>query len=102
MPRFQLETTYNLIPFLRNLGIHDTFGNADFSGISDSGLVIDKVVPKAFVDVNEEGTRLQLQLALQCSSQARKVQSRSSVMFLIQNNDTGQILFIGRMIDPTK
>ena len=103
LPKFQIETTYDLIPFLQEMGIHDAFGNADFSGISDSGLFIDKVIHKAFVDVNEEGTEAAAATGM-AMLQSGPIEFRADhpFLFVIQDDDTGQILFIGRITDPTK
>ena len=41
IPKFTLETEYNLVQDLMTLGITDAFGPADFSGISSESLFID-------------------------------------------------------------
>ncbi|MFH1090251.1 MAG: serpin family protein, partial [Pseudomonadota bacterium] len=60
LPKFRLEMASLLNDKLQGLGMEDAFeeSRADFSGMTPGGpgLYISKVVHKAFVDVNEEGT----------------------------------------------
>ena len=85
------------------MGIHDAFGSADFSGISDSGLYIYKAMHKAFVDVNEEGTEAAAATGIAMfESGPIPFTVNQPFVFLIQDNDTNQILFLGRVMDPTK
>ena len=58
MPRFRLETAFNLVPVLGRLGVRQAFTDvADFTGITDAvRLRIDAVAHKAYVDVDEQGT----------------------------------------------
>jgi len=92
-----------MIPLLQDMGIHDAFEDADFGGISDSGLFIDKVIHKAFVEINEEGTEAAAATEF-AMLQSGPVEFRADhpFMFVIQEKETGQILFIGRVMDPTK
>lgn len=102
MPKFKLETEYNLIDTLKNLGMNDAFGSADFSGISDNGLYISDAIHKAFVDVNEEGTEAAAVTGFTLrESRSVPFTVDQPFIFLIQDNDTGNILFIGRMVNPS-
>ena len=65
MPRFQLESDFELRDTLSGMGMPNAFtpGVADFSGIADSaqegegdGIFTSSVAHKAFVEVNEKGT----------------------------------------------
>ena len=61
MPKFKMETEYDLIPHLKNLGMTDVFDpkKADLSGIANillENLFVAKALQKAYVDVNEKGT----------------------------------------------
>ncbi len=102
MPKFTLDTTYGLIPVLEELGIHDAFGNADFSGISESDLFIEKAIHKAFVDVNEEGTEAAAATGI-IMTESAPVPFRADhpFIFIIQDKETSNILFIGKIVDPT-
>ena len=102
LPKFKLETKYDLVSALQDMGIYDAFGNANFSGISDSGLYIDRAVHKAFVEVNEEGTEAAAATGMaMLESGPMPFTVNHPFMFVIQDNDTDQILFMGRVMDPT-
>jgi serpin B len=103
IPKFKLETDYDLIPPLVGLGVHDAFGNADFSGISELDLFIYKAAHKAIVEVNEEGTEAAAATGMaMLDSGPVEFRADHPFVFVIQDNETGQILFMGRVTDPTK
>jgi len=69
-------------------------------------LYISKVIHKAYVDVNEEGTEAAAATAVVMlkSVAAKPLEFRADhpFVFLIRENKTGSILFIGRIVDPMK
>ena len=109
MPKFEFESEFTLNETLKNLGMPDAFngGNADFSGIDGrscpgSCLVIDVVVHKAFVSVDEEGTEAVAATGVVWEAIGEllpriEVTIDRPFMFLIQDRATGTILFLGRM-----
>ena len=109
IPKFEFETKYDLVGSLENLGVHDAFDedNADFQGMTDEQVYLDKAVHKAFVNVNEEGTEAAAITALVVQAQSGPPEPRHEFvadhpfMFVIQEKETGEILFIGRIMDPT-
>ena len=110
IPRFEFETEYNLKSPLQSLGLRDAFdkNNADFQGITDEQIYIDQAAHKAFVNVNEEGTEAAAITALVARATSGPPEpvdefvADHPFVFLIQDNESGQILFIGRVMDPTK
>uniref|UniRef100_A0A8C9Y8W3 Leukocyte elastase inhibitor n=1 Tax=Sander lucioperca TaxID=283035 RepID=A0A8C9Y8W3_SANLU len=57
LPQFKMEETYDMKEVLVSMGMVDAFERPNFSGMSPANdLVLSKVVHKAFVEVNEEGT----------------------------------------------
>uniref|UniRef100_A0A183C336 SERPIN domain-containing protein n=1 Tax=Globodera pallida TaxID=36090 RepID=A0A183C336_GLOPA len=59
LPKFRLESTHDLNGPLTKLGMSTAFTNsANFEGIAatDEPLKIDKMVQKAFIEINEKGT----------------------------------------------
>lgn len=108
IPKFEFETEYDLIKPLKNLGIHDVFDrtNADFHGITDEQIYLDKAAHKAFVNVNEEGTEAAAITALVARATSGPPEPISEFvadhpfLFVIQEKETGEILFIGRLVNP--
>ena len=59
LPKFKIESTYDLIPPLENTGIIDIFdeNKANFSNLSPTkGVYVSQVIQKVVIEVNEEGT----------------------------------------------
>lgn len=104
MPKFKLETDYDLVSHMQALGISYAFGsNADFGGISDSNLFIGKAVHKAFVDVNEEGTEAAAATGVAgFQSGPPTFEIDQPFIFIIQDTESGNILFMGKMVDPSE
>ena len=108
MPKFEFETEYKLVDSLENLGIHDAFdeNNADFQGMTDEQVYLAQAIHKAFVNVNEEGTEAAAITALVVRAQSGPPEPRHEFVadhpfvFIIQENNTGEILFIGRLANP--
>ena len=108
-PKFTMETKYFLPRTLTAMGMPTAFtADADFSGMDGSrDLFITDVIHQAFVDVNEEGTEAAAATAVIVGRGAAPLEETIPVfradhpfMFLIQDNETGNILFMGRVINP--
>jgi serpin B len=69
-----------------------------------TNLFLSGVIHKAFVQVNESGTEaaaVSLELAKR-KGMAGRFAADHPFIFLIRDNDSGSILFLGRIVDPTK
>jgi len=108
-PRFTLETKYSLSPVLATMGMPTAFTfHADLSGMDGTqNLYVREVVHQAFVDVNEEGTEAAAATAVVIELKSMQIDEQVPVfradhpfLFLIQDNDTGNILFLGRVMNP--
>ena len=107
MPKFKFETKYFMAKDLIEMGMPTAFSmGADLSGMTGNmDLFIDKVIHQAFVEVNEEGTEAAAATAVIValkSSISDYFMADHPFMFIIQQKDTGNILFIGRVIDPSQ
>lgn len=104
LPRFTIEQSFNLVPALKSLGMTSAFGDtADFSGMdSSTNLYLSDVIHKSFVEVNEAGTEATAVTLLQAqaASMAERFDADHPFIFLIRENGSGTILFLGRIIDP--
>ncbi|MDD1675374.1 MAG: serpin family protein [Methanomicrobiales archaeon] len=109
-PKFRLDTTYNLPGTLAAMGMPTAFtDSADFSGMGGtSDLKISEVIHKAFIDVNEEGTEAAAATAIEMRATGAishpvpipVFKADHPFLFLIVDDETGSVLFIGRMINP--
>ena len=108
LPKFTFETEYNLKDMLIAMGLNITFSfDADFSGINGyGGLFIEKVLHKAFIEVNEEGTEAAAAttvhiLETSIPEPPKVFNADHPFIFLIQHKETGCVLFMGYVSNPT-
>ena len=110
LPKFEFDTKYFMADTLSALGMPTAFsaGNADFSGMDGSrDLFINAVIHQAYIKVDEEGTEAAAATAVSVvigsAGPSRKIfRADHPFMFIIQEKETGNILFMGRVTDPTK
>ena len=75
--------------------------------MTDEHVYLDKALHKAFVNVNEEGTEAAAITALVARATSGPPEpvdefvADHPFMFVIQEKETREILFIGRVMDPT-
>ena len=106
VPKFNLETKYVMNEGLSDLGMPLGFTpSADFGGVSSSGgLWLGTVVHQAYVNVGEKGTEAAAatggSYVMSMPSGVRFVVDHPFI-FTIINRETGLILFMGRVIDPS-
>lgn len=108
MPKFTLAYKETLNDVLKSLGMHDAFDNtrADFSGIHQNaqglGLHISRVLHKTFVEINEEGTEAAAVTAVEIrvESLGPYISIDRPFLFVIRENQTGTLVFVGTMLDP--
>ena len=104
LPKFKLEWKFELGDTLAGMGMPSAFSDqADLSGMDGSrSLSIGFMVHKAFVEVNEEGTEAAAATAvgIRATSMPPMFEANRPFLFLIRENATGTILFIGRVMDP--
>ena len=108
LPRFKLKANYFLPEILADLGMPTAFSEmADFTGISpDRPLFISQVIHQAYVDVNEQGTEAAAATAVVTEACAEEPEipvfrADHPFLFLIVDDETGCILFLGRVSDPS-
>jgi len=108
MPKFKIESdAVKLKDILSDMGMPVAFTElADFSGITnDISLMIGSVIHKAFIDVNEDGTEAAAATVISgietCGpNEPVLIAFNSPFIFLIRDNITGTILFLGRFSKP--
>ncbi len=106
LPRFKMEETYDMKSLLISMGMEDVFdGQVNLSGMSpNNDLVVSKVIHKAFVEVNEEGTEAAAATAVvakqRCGWIPPVFNADHPFLFFIRHNPTKSILFYGRFCSP--
>ncbi|MDD5038073.1 MAG: serpin family protein [Dehalococcoidales bacterium] len=108
MPKFEYESEFSLTDSLAALGMTEAFSmEADFSGMTGNDeLFIKDVVQKAFVSVDEAGTEAAAATAVIMDLKAMpgepvEVTLDRPFIYLIRDIETGTILFIGRVMNPS-
>jgi serpin B len=111
LPKFTFTTNFSLSDQLKSLGMTDAFDSnkADFSGMTGNhDLFISDVIHKAFVAVDEKGTEAAAATAVIMQAMSMPVQQKVHIVidhpfiFIIRDLKSGQILFVGRVLDPAQ
>jgi serpin B len=107
LPKFKIDWgTFSLNKAIIALGMPEAFDRgekpSDFSGINGKGDIwISDVFHKAFIEVNEEGTEAAAGTAVVLTIHLDMVfRADHPFIFIIKDNRTGSILFMGRVMNP--
>ena len=108
MPKFEFESSFALKDTLSEMSMPVAFSpDADFSGMTGNReLSITEVVHKAFVSLDEAGTEAAAATAVIVGLTAIPVEPVTinidrPFIFLIRDIETGAILFVGRVLNPS-
>lgn len=107
IPKFNLSAKYDLTETLQSMGMPTAFtGGANFEGIDGRrDLFIQFVKHKAFVEVNEKGTEAAAATVVGVGKtgigQKPTFIADHPFLFIIQDDETGNILFMGRVNEPS-
>ena len=112
LPRFDFSNRINLIPLLQQLGVTLPFDSrqADFANMTGkSDLYVSTLLQQAKIQVNETGTKaaastlsamnLKMVMPMIPANTVRLVVDHPFI-FMIRDDHTGAILFIGQVQDP--
>lgn len=107
LPKFKIETEYDLVKPMQNLGIVDAFDfdRADFKAMyNDRKVRISQIKHKATLEVDEKGSMATAATAVEMMADSASPQIRFDRPFLvmIRDRDSGTNLFMGRINDPTR
>jgi serpin B len=116
LPRFKITQQFELSSTLESLGMKAAFDpdSADFSAMTgDKTLDISAAIHKAYIDLDENGTEAAAATAViieMATAMAPQFAPPPPIyftadhpfLFLIRDNASGAILFMGRVTDPTK
>ncbi|KAH0620398.1 hypothetical protein JD844_020806 [Phrynosoma platyrhinos] len=105
-PKFKLDQSYQIEELLQDMGIKDLFSfKADLSHLTDQRYMkISKVLQRAVIEVDEKGTEA---AAISGSeiiaySLPPTVRVNRPFLFMIYEETSNALLFVGRVINPTE
>jgi serpin B len=114
LPKFTFEFDASLADTLQTMGMTDAFdpSTADFSGMVEGAppepLYIGAVLHKAFVSIDEKGTEAAAATVVEMAAGAAPpeeeppdVRINRPFLFAIRDTESGTLLFLGRVLDPS-
>lgn len=111
LPKFRISYEALLAKTLISMGMTNAFEKtADFSGLDGTKtLFLDDIIHKSFIDVNEEGTeatsasaagKILTSYETPLKGRPKEFRADHPFIFLIQDSNSGNILFMGRVKQP--
>ena len=102
LPRFTAGSHLSLVETLSDMGMPSAFGPADFSGMTPGGgLFLAAVEHEAVVEVDEDGTEAAAASGgAMAGSHGPTVTVDRPFLFVVRDEPTGAVLFLGRVLDP--
>jgi serpin B len=100
IPKFKIETSYSLKEQLEKIGMKSVFTDANLSGIDGKqDLVVSKVIHKAMIEVNEEGSEAAAATAVivERGLPPHVFHAVHPFFFFIRDNRNGMIIFAGHL-----
>lgn len=105
LPRFSFEYEKSLVDIFRELGMEKAFSPGGFLNIADAvkDLFISDILHKTFIEVNEEGTEAAAVTAVEIGRTALPAgfYAVKPFIFVIRDDRSGTILFMGKVEDPS-
>ena len=107
MPKFKLEESYKMASLLTEMGMPIAFDSrANFSLFNEKlPLTVDSIIHKAVVEVDEKGTvaaaATSMTVVPVSASYNAELIADHSFMFMIKDNKTDAILFLGQVNNPS-
>ena len=112
MPKFEVRKSYDLNPILMSMGMTDAFdtelANLDGIGSEPDGtnLYVDSAAQFTYINVDEEGTEAAAVTTIEVGVTSAPPPiphfvANHPFLFVIQDDETGMILFMGSLVDPT-
>jgi serpin B len=110
MPKYEFTNSFELSEQLKMLGMTKAFDaqQADFSGMDgDRDLYISAAIHKAFISVDEAGTEAAAATAITMGVTSAPMPGIALTIdrpfiFVISDLKSGQILFVGRVLNPAE
>jgi len=108
IPKFKISSFFSLTEILRKMGLNEAFSpDADFSGMTGTpDLYFDEAIHKTFVEVSEEGTEaaaatgIFMRVTSVPPSSIKKFVANHPFLFIIKENTSQTILFMGQVFNP--
>jgi len=105
IPKFDINSDFeSLEETLSSMGLVDAFGKADFSEMTNNSLTISKVIQKAVIKVDEQGTVASAATAFVGLGSAPPeypvFQADHPFIYIIYDKQSKVVLFIGQFVEP--
>jgi serpin B len=105
MPKFKFEYEKSLVDIFKALGMEKAFAEGGLLNLAEQGegLFISDIIHKTFIEVNEEGTEAAAVTAVEVgeTSMPAGFYGTRPFVFVIRDDRSGTILFIGKVEDPS-